>query len=84
MTKTDKPKEERLKEGISLLKQMLDLVKDNEHPGYVELKTVITQWINDGKAYDGKIEFYDHHRIAEVSLPRSANKAAAIAFKNKK
>jgi hypothetical protein len=81
MTKTDKSKEDRLKEGISLLKQMLNLIKDNEHPGYLELKAVITTWINDGKAYDGKIEFYDHQRYAEVSLPRTANKAATVGFK---
>jgi hypothetical protein len=84
MTKTDKSKEDRLKEGISLLKQMKDLIKDDEHPGYLELKQAISTWVNDGKAYDGKIDFYDHHRYAEVSLPRSANKAATVAFKNKK
>ena len=82
MVKFDKPKEDRLKEGISLLKQMLELIHDDEHPGYVELKKVITTWIHDGKAWDGKIEFKDHWRYAEVSLPRSANRAATVAFKN--
>jgi hypothetical protein len=83
MPKIDKPKEDRLKEGISLLKQMNDMIKDLDHPGMVELKQVITAWVNDGKAYDGKIDFYDHDRFAEVSLPRTANKAATVAFKNK-
>lgn len=80
----DKPKEDRLKEGISLLKQMNDMILDLDHPGMVELKTVISNWVKDGKAYDGKIDFYDHDRFAEVSLPRTANKAATLAFKNKK
>lgn len=80
----DKPKEDRLKEGISLLKQMNDMILDLEHPGMIELKTVISNWVKDGKAYDGKIDFYDHDRFAEVSLPRTANKAATVAFKNKK
>ena len=80
----DKPKEDRLKEGISLLKQMNDMIQDLEHPGMVELKKVITVWVADGKAYDGKIDFYDHDRFAEVSLPRTANRAATVAFKNKK
>jgi len=80
----DKPKEDRLKEGISLLKQMNDMIQDLEHPGMIELKKVITTWVSDGKAYDGKIDFYDHDRFAEVSLPRTANKAATVAFKNKK
>ena len=80
----DKLKEDRLKEGISLLKQMNDMIHDLDHPGMVELKTVISNWVNDGKAYDGKIDFYDHDRYAEVSLPRTANKAATVAFKNNK
>jgi hypothetical protein len=84
MTKTEKSKEDRLKEGINLLKQMLDLIKDKEHPAYLELKAVITTWINDGKAYDGKIEFYDFDRIADISLPRTANKSASIGWLVKK
>lgn len=80
----DKPKEDRLKEGISLLKQMNDMIQDLEHPGMVELKAVISAWVQDGKAYDGTIDFYDHDRFAEVSLPRTANRAATLAFKNKK
>ena len=82
MVKVDKPKEDRLKEGISLLKQMKDLIKDYLHPNYLELKQVISTWVNDGKAYDGRIEFYDYDRYAEISLPRTANKAATLAFKN--
>ena len=84
MPKVDKSKEERLKEGISLLKQMRELIRDNEHPGMIELQKIITQWIEDGKAYDGSVDFYDHDRTAELSLPRTANKAATLAFKNKK
>ena len=38
MTKVLKSKEERLKEGISLLKQILDLVHDAELEAYLELK----------------------------------------------
>jgi len=84
MVKTEKPKEDRLKEGIHLLKQILDIIKDNEHPSYLELKAVITNWVNDGKSYDGKIEFYDFDRVADISLPRTANKAASIGWLVKK
>ena len=84
MPKAEKPKEDRLKEGISLLKQMNNMIQDLDHPGMVELKKVITTWVNDGKVYDGKIDFYDHDRYAEVSLPRTANRAATVAFKNNK
>jgi len=38
----DKSKEDRLKEGLSLLKQMNDMIQDLTHPGMVELKKVIS------------------------------------------
>jgi len=81
MTKVLKSKEERLKEGISLLKQILDLVHDAELEAYLELKRVITEWIQTGKAWDGKIEFPSEGRTAELSLPRSATLAATLAYK---
>lgn len=84
MTKAEKPKEERLREGVSLLKQILDLVHDSELEAYLELKRVITEWIQTGKAWDGKIEFPSEGRVAELSLPRSATVAATLAYKLKK
>jgi hypothetical protein len=44
---------------------------------------VITQWVNDGKAWDGRIEVPSYHRYIELSLPRSATLAATLAFKIK-
>jgi hypothetical protein len=84
MTKTEKPMEERLKEGISLLKQLLDIVKHEETEGYSEVKKVITDWIKTGTPWDGRIEFPWYSRVAEISLPRSAKLAATLAFKVKK
>ena len=83
MTKIEKTKEERLTEGISLLKQMRGHL-DPEEDGYIEMKRVITQWINDGKAWDGRIEVPSYHRYIELSLPKSAALAATLAFKLKK
>ena len=45
------------------------------------LKRVITEWIQTGKAWDGKIEFPSEGRTAELSLPRSATLAATLAYK---
>jgi hypothetical protein len=84
MTKLEKTKEERLKEGISLLKQLLEIVKNEGTPGYPEVKTVITDWIQTGAAYSGRIDFEFYGRYAELSLPRSAKLAATLAFKVKK
>jgi hypothetical protein len=83
MTKVEKTKEERLTEGLSLLKQMKAHL-DPEEEGFIEMKRVITQWINDGKAWDGRIEVPSYHRYIEMSLPKSAALAATLAFKLKK
>ena len=81
MPKQDKPKEERLKEGIKLLREFLDIIKNDQNPGYLEFKEKISTWIQDGKAWDGRIEFPSHQRYLDVSLPRTAFKAAEVAFK---
>jgi len=84
MTKIEKTKEERLKEGISLLKQLLEIVKNEGTPGYPEVKAVITEWIQTGVPYLGRIDFEFYARYAEISLPKSAKLAATLAFKVKK
>lgn len=78
MTKTEKPKEERVREGITLLKQVLDLGIPETNSAYIELKERITEWINTGKAWDDRIRMYPSERHMIVSLPRSANLAATI------
>lgn len=83
MTKIEKTKEERLSEGLSLLKQMKEHL-DPEEEAFLEMKRVITQWINDGKAWDGRIDVPSYGRYIELALPKSATVAATLAFKLKK
>lgn len=75
-----KTKEERVQEGISILKQMLEAgVKT--HLGFGELKEKISAWVESGDAWDGTISFAEHGRVAEVSLPKYNNRAAGVNFK---
>ena len=83
MTKIEKTKEERLSEGLSLLKQMKEHL-DPEEEAFLEMKRVITLWINDGKAWDGRIDVPSYGRYIELALPKSATVAATLAFKLKK
>ena len=83
MTKIEKTKEERLSEGLSLLKQMKEHL-DPEEGAFLEMKRVITLWINDGKAWDGRIDVPSYGRYIELALPKSATVAATLAFKLKK
>lgn len=78
---TEKPKDERVKEGICLLKQLADAGVVNTAPGWDELKKQISDWVISGARWEGRIEFPTYGRYADVVLPRRAGQVAEIAFK---
>jgi hypothetical protein len=84
MPAPDKTKEERFKEGIYLLQQVKDLIKNDKSPGYGELQERISEWVNTGKTWEGRIDFAIIGRYAEVELPRSVARAASANFRVKK
>ena len=79
-----KPKEDRLKEGIALLKQLRDGGIQEHSLGYLELKNKITEWVSNQDSWEGNIPFTEYGRIAEVELPKYTNRAAGLNFKVKK
>ena len=75
-----KTKEERVKEGIHLLKQLLDAgVK--QHGSYLDLKVRIDEWIKTGEAWSGSVPFQEYGRKAEVILPAKNPANASIIFR---
>jgi hypothetical protein len=84
MPATEKTKEERFKEGIYLLQQVKDLIKNDLSPGYAELKERISEWVTTGKSWSGRIDFMIIGRYAEVELPRTNARAASANFKAKR
>lgn len=78
--KEPKTKEERLKEGISLLTQLRTAYVKEHIYGYQELKRQISTWVNTGEPWEGTIPFPEHAREAVVELPKYNNKAAGIHF----
>jgi hypothetical protein len=79
-----KPKSDRVKEGIALLQQLRNAGIQEHSLGFLELKTTISEWISGEESWEGKIEFQEYSRVAEVELPRYTNRAAGINFKVKK
>ena len=79
-----KLKEDRLKEGINLLKQLKDNGVQDYSLGFIELKTKISEWVSGENGWEGTISFSDYGRVAEVNLPKYNNRAAGINFKVKK
>lgn len=82
--KEPKTKEERAKEGVSLLKQLQEAGVKVTFGGFQELKRRISDWVNTGEPWEGNVAFPEHGRMAEVELPRYNNRAAGINFKLKR
>lgn len=84
MAKKEKSKEDRLKEGLSLLNQLkTGGVRDNSL-SFMDLRQKISTWIASGEPWDGTVPFTEYQREAIVSLPKYDNRAAGINFKVKK
>jgi hypothetical protein len=77
----EKPKADRLREGIHLLKELQNAGVSPVAPGYADLKTQITQWVETGERWEGRITFPSYGRYADVVLPKKATQTATIAFK---
>ena len=84
MGKKDKSKEDRLKEGLSLLNQLKTNGVRANSLSFLDLKQKISLWIETGDPWDGTVPFPEYQREAIVSLPKYDNRAAGINFKVKK
>ncbi len=77
-----KPIEERLKESVSLLKQIQGMGIQPTHKGYAELKGHLDAWIKEGIAFQGKVDFPDHSYKAILLLPMRANNVSSCKLKH--
>lgn len=79
-----KTKEDRVKEGVALLKQLKSAGVSDTSIGFLELKEKINAWVKSEHSWEGTVSFPEYNRVAEVDLPRYNNRAAGINFKVKR
>lgn len=77
----DKTREERVKESIEILRQLLGTGVTKEDPGYIATKALIDRWITEGKTIEERVEFPRYRRRLELVLPRRSDKVAEAVFK---
>lgn len=76
MPRSIKTKDERTKEGLTIIKKLLDLGKNvnanmKDNSGFQEISNAIRTWIEDGRAVQIKgINFYPFDREGELILPQ--------------
>lgn len=77
-----KPKAERLKETITLLKKLPQVgIPDNSY-AYGRVKDLMTTWVNDGPALTEHIDFKSH--FGTLVLPVKAGKVSSLDLKAKR
>jgi len=77
----EKSKADRLKETIHLLKQLGSMGYTDLTPGFLEIKTTLKQWVQDGEKCDKDIDIFKENRIAELRLPKFAHRAATLKLR---
>jgi len=67
-----------VKETLRLLAELKRVGINETASGYGEIKRIMTQWVNDGKKTSEVVELPRHGRQADLFLPETDDKAAAI------
>jgi len=78
---TEKPKELRVKETVELLKKFPTLGIPLDSPEVLELRGRLNAYIQDGTVWSGTISFRSYGRMAEVVLPKRADKPIEVMLR---
>jgi hypothetical protein len=66
-----KTKEQRVAEGMTIIRKLLDVGVEATNPGFVEIKGAVSKWIADGEPITlSKVGFGRLDRVGELVLPR--------------
>lgn len=77
----EKTKEERVKEGIELLRKLQEIGVSQYTVGWKEVQDAISTWVREGIAWQGKIPFPTKGRVAEIVLPMRSGRVANMWFR---
>ena len=77
-----KPKAERLKETITLLKKLPEVGIPREAYAYSQVQDLMTAWVNGGPSISETIDFESHW--GNLTLPVKLGRVASLDLKVKK
>lgn len=80
-TVPDKPREDRVREVIRLLKGLQANGLSEQHGSYKEIKDLLKVWVENGEPVEAKVDLFRQNRIAHISLPKGGDRPATIALK---
>ncbi len=81
MSDQPKTKEERVREGITILTKLRGVGIIDAEPGFQEIQNLIRTWVSEGETIQARVEFPRYGRVAEILLPRRARNSATCVLK---
>ena len=78
---SEKPVADRVKECMAILNDIQALGIPSLSPELVKLRGHMNEYIRDGTCWTGVVDFSAYGRIAEVILPRRADKAVEVLLR---
>ena len=78
---SEKPVGDRVKECAAILNDITALGIPSLSPEVAKLRGHMNDYIRDGTPWSGTIDFSAYGRIAEVVLPRRADKAVEVVLR---
>jgi hypothetical protein len=78
---SEKPKEERLKEGLEILRKLKEVGVAPTDPGFAEIQAAISDWVATGRPSHQRIPLSRQERVADLLLPRRAMNIAQCVLK---
>ena len=76
-----KPKAERLKETMVLLKKLQEVGVPKSHYVFHQVKALLSTWVSDGPEVTHEIDFGSH--MGELKLPVKVGSVATLNLKAK-
>lgn len=77
----EKPKFDRVKETVTILKKLQEMGVDEENQGYLQAKAALDEWIKTGEAAEHLIALRSYRRNLVLSLPVVASKQAVAILR---
>ncbi len=77
-----KPKEDRVREGITILQKLQEVGIGRGEPAFHEIQTAISEWVNTGFPATKTILIPRYGRTAHLILPRIRTAIASLALKS--
>ncbi len=81
MSTAEKTKEERLREGLTILAKLKEVGISSLDTGFMEIQGLISEWVKTGEPVQTKVPIPRHERVAELFLPRRKQHTATLALK---